>query len=123
METCALFQQTLMACCNELKRLDDVRAKLQYDLDQKNETIQLDASVLNMADGGAVAKSHTKSGVLPYAWSGTSAELMSFAQDVCATAQRLVAKSANIREARAGITEEGRRPLCALDKRCQATDA
>ena len=85
------------------------RAKLQYDIDQKNETIQLDAQVLGMDAGGHVPKCHNKSSVLPYAWSGTSAELMSFAQDVCATAQRLVAKSANIRAARAGIEEEGRR--------------
>lgn len=122
METCALYQQTLFACNNELKRLDDIRAKLQYDIDQKNETIQLDAQVLGMDAGGHVPKCHNKSSVLPYAWSGTSAELMSFAQDVCATAQRLVAKSANIRAARAGIEEEGRRRTqMALDKRCQET--
>lgn len=87
------------------------KAKLQYDVDQKNETIQLDAQVLGMDAGGHIPKCHNKSSVPPYAWSrsGTSAELMSFSQDVCATAQRLVAKSANIRAARAGIEEEGGR--------------
>eukprot|EP00656_Telonema_subtile_P039133 TRINITY_DN44272_c0_g1_i1.p1 TRINITY_DN44272_c0_g1~~TRINITY_DN44272_c0_g1_i1.p1 ORF type:complete len:291 (-),score=101.23 TRINITY_DN44272_c0_g1_i1:97-969(-) len=122
LETCALYQQTLFACNNELKRLDDVRAKLQYDIEQKAETLTLDAEVLGMTVCPAITKSHAKSGVLPYAWSGTSAELMSFAQDVCATAQRLTAKSANIRGARAGIEEEGRRrTLAALDKRCEET--
>merc|ERR1711865_1088108 len=86
METCALYQQTLFACNNELKRLDDIRAKLQYDIDQKHETIQLDAQVLGMDAGGHVPK------------------------------------SPNIRAARAGIEEEGRRRTqMALDKRCQET--
>jgi len=124
METCALYQQTLFACNNELKRLDDVRAKLQYDIEQKAETMRLDAEVLGMEVPPQYAKGHAKSSVLPYAWSGTSAELMSFAQDVCATAQRLTAKSSNIRAARAGIEEEGRRrTLAALDKRVAETSS
>jgi len=122
METCALYQQTIFACTNELKRLDDTRGKLQFDIDQKEETIRLDSQVLGMERGtpGAVpAKSH----ILPYSWSGTSAELMSFAQDVCATAQRLTSKSANIRAARSGIEEEGRqRALAALTKRINDTE-
>jgi len=122
LETCALYQQTLFACNNELKRLDDVRAKLQYDIEQKAETIHLDAEVLGMQVPSSIPKAHAKSAVLPYAWSGTSAELMSFAQDVCATAQRLTAKSVNIRAARDGIEEEGRvRTAAALHKRCQET--
>ena len=44
-------------------------------------------------------------------------------QDVCATAQRLTSKSANIRAARAGIEEEGRqRALAALRKRVYDTE-
>lgn len=122
LETCAMYQQTLFACNNELKRLDDVRAKLQYDIDQKAETIHLDAEVLGMQVPSNIIKAHSKSSVLPYAWSGTSAELMSFAQDVCATAQRLTAKSRNIRDARDGIEEEGRRRThAALQKRCDET--
>lgn len=51
-----------------------------------------------------------------------AAELMAFAADVCATAQRLTAKSANIRAARSGIEEEGRRrTLAALAGRCSET--
>jgi hypothetical protein len=124
LETCALYQQTLFACSNELKRLDDVRAKLQYDIDQKAETIRLDAEVLGMEVPPQCAKSHAKSSVLPYAWSGTSAELMSFAEDVCATAQRLTSKSSNIRDARNGIAHEGLlRTLAALGKRMEETNA
>eukprot|EP00658_Telonema_sp_P-2_P004066 TRINITY_DN11524_c0_g1_i1.p1 TRINITY_DN11524_c0_g1~~TRINITY_DN11524_c0_g1_i1.p1 ORF type:complete len:388 (-),score=112.87 TRINITY_DN11524_c0_g1_i1:497-1660(-) len=122
LETCALYQQTLFACNNELNRLDDVRGKLQYDVEQKAETIRLDAEVLGMEAPPAVTKSHSKSSLLPYAWSGTSAELMSFAEDVCATAQRLTVKSGNIRAARDGIEEEGRRrTLVALHKRIHET--
>merc|ERR1711998_3109 len=122
METCALYQQTLFACNNELKRLEDVKAKLQYDIDQKSETIRLDSEVIGMEVPPQFAKGHSKSSVLPYAWSGTSAELMAFAADVCATAQRLTAKSANIRAARSGIEEEGRRrTLAALAGRCSET--
>jgi hypothetical protein len=123
METCALYQQTLFACGNELKRLDDTRGKLQYDMDQKEETIRLDSEVLGMQLGARASPMPTKSNVLPYTWNGTSAELMSFAQDVCATAQRLTSKSANIRAARAGIEEEGRqRAVAALGKRVNATE-
>jgi len=122
METCALYQQTLFACGNELKRLDDTRGKLQYDIDQKEETIRLDSEVLGM-EVGMPSPMPTKSSILPYTWTGTSAELMSFAQDVCATAQRLTSKSANIRAARAGIEEEGRqRALAALRKRVYDTE-
>jgi len=124
METCALYQQTLYACGNELKRLDDVRGKLQYDIDQKEETIRLDSQVLGMDHASANTPLPGKSSILPYAWSGTSAELISFSQDVCATAQRLTYKSANIRAARAGIEEEGRqRALAALCKRLNETQA
>jgi len=122
METCALYQQTLFACANELKRLDDVRGKLQYDIDQKEETIRLDSQVLGMESASIGQPLAGKSSILPYAWSGTSSELISFAEDVCATAQRLTFKSANIRAARAGIEEEGRqRALAALNKRLQET--
>jgi len=124
METCALYQQTLYACGNELKRLDDARGKLQYDIDQKEETIRLDSQVLGMDAASAHSPVPGKSSILPYAWSGTSAELISFSQDVCATAQRLTYKSANIRAARAGIEEEGRqRALAALCKRLNETQA
>merc|ERR1711998_246531 len=123
METCALYQQTLFACGNELKRLDDTRGKLQYDMDMKDETIRLDSEVLGMAAGTPMSPVPAKSNILPYTWTGTSAELMSFAQDVCATAQRLTSKSANIRAARAGIEEEGRqRALAALRKRVHDTE-
>jgi hypothetical protein len=123
METCALYQQTLFACSNELKRLDDTRGKLQYDVDHKEETIRLDSEVLGMATGSPMQAVPGKSNVLPYTWTGTSAELMSYAQDVCATAQRLTSKSANIRAARAGIEEEGRqRALAALSKRVHDTE-
>ena len=66
------MSQTLFACNNELKRLDDVKAKLQYDIDQKGETIRLDSEVLGMEVPPQFAKGHSKSSVLPYAWSGTS---------------------------------------------------
>jgi len=123
METCALYQQTLYACGNELKRLEDTRGKLQYDCDQKEETIRLDSEVLGMVVGGPLSPMSGKSNILPYTWTGTSAELMSFAQDVCATAQRLTSKSANIRAARAGIEEEGRqRAVAALKKRVFDTE-
>lgn len=123
METCALYQQTLFACGNEIKRLDDTRGKLQYDMDQKEETIRLDSEVLGMEIGARASPMPSKSNVLPYTWNGTSAELMSYAQDVCATAQRLTSKSANIRAARAGIEEEGRlRALASLSKRVSATE-
>jgi hypothetical protein len=124
METCALYQQTLFACNTETKRLDEVRGQLQYDLDRKEETIRLDSQVLGMSEGSPIASvMPTKSSVLPYSWSGTSAELMSFCQDVCATAQRLTSKSANIRAARSGIEEEGKgRARAALGKRIRDTE-
>lgn len=123
METCALYQQTLFACSNEIKRLQETRGKLQYDMDQKEETIRLDSEVLGMSIGSPMMQASAKSSVLPYTWTGTSAELMAHTQDICATAQRLTSKSANIRAARAGIEEEGRqRAIAALNKRVYATE-
>jgi len=123
METCALYQQTLFACTNELKRLEDAHGKLTYDVDHKEETVRLDSEVLGMEVGNPAAEAPNHSSVLPYTWSGTSAELMSYTQDICGTAQRLTSKSANIRVARGGIEEEGRqRTLNALAKRISDTE-
>merc|ERR1711959_177109 len=70
METCALYQQTLFACGNELKRLDDSRGKLQYDMDHKEETVTLDSEVLGM-EVGMNSPLPSKSNILPYTWTGT----------------------------------------------------